>query len=62
VQLSASFSGYLLATLDRDFTKFLLNIHGNQLTMTDSTGTTVTTYDEENRVTSKEIPYIGKAV
>ncbi|TYQ14887.1 UNVERIFIED_CONTAM: RHS repeat-associated protein [Acetivibrio alkalicellulosi] len=30
------------------------------LTVTDSTGTTVRTYDELSRVTSKTVPYIGK--
>lgn len=33
--------------------------NGNQLTMTDSTGTTTRTYDEENRVLSKQVPEIG---
>ncbi|TYQ14885.1 UNVERIFIED_CONTAM: RHS repeat-associated protein [Acetivibrio alkalicellulosi] len=34
--------------------------NGNMLTVTDSTGTTVRTYDELSRVTSKTVPYIGK--
>lgn len=34
--------------------------NGNQLTMTDSTGTTVRTYDELGRMTSKTVPGIGK--
>lgn len=34
--------------------------NGNQLTVSDSTGTTVRTYDELNRVTSKSVPDIGR--
>ncbi|EPR08089.1 right-handed parallel beta-helix repeat-containing protein [Ruminiclostridium papyrosolvens] len=33
--------------------------NGNQLTMTDSTGTTTRTYDEQNRVLTKNVPNIG---
>ena len=33
--------------------------NGNQLTMTDGTGTTTRTYDELNRVTTKQVPGIG---
>jgi RHS repeat-associated protein len=33
--------------------------NGNQLTITDSTGTTIRTYDALNRVTSKTVPNIG---
>lgn len=39
---------------------FAYDNNGNQLTMTDGTGTTVRTYDELNRVTSKNAPSIGK--
>ena len=34
--------------------------NGNQLTITDNTGTTLRTYDEFNRVKTKTVPYIGK--
>lgn len=34
--------------------------NGNQLTITDSTGTTVRTYDHLNRVLTKEVPGFGK--
>jgi RHS repeat-associated protein len=55
--------GRILAETIGSITKsYTYDSNGNQLTMTDSTGTTVRTYDEENRVTSKEVPYIGKAV
>jgi len=40
---------------------FTYDDNGNQLTMTDATGTTVRTYDELNRVTSKTVPVIGTA-
>ncbi len=36
--------------------------NGNQITITDNTGTTKRTYDELNRVTSKSVPEIGTAV
>lgn len=36
--------------------------NGNQLTIKDETGTTTRTYDELNRVTSKDVPEIGKTI
>jgi YD repeat-containing protein len=36
--------------------------NGNQLTITDATGTTERTYDELNRALSKTVPNIGKAI
>jgi YD repeat-containing protein len=42
-----------------DIIRYTYDNNGNQLTMTDSTGTTTRTYDEQDRVSSKEVPVIG---
>jgi YD repeat-containing protein len=40
-------------------TSYTHDDNGNPLTITDSTGTTIRTYDEQNRVTSKTVPNMG---
>ncbi|MDQ6423102.1 S8 family serine peptidase [Paenibacillus sp. LHD-117] len=41
---------------------YTYDANGNQLTMTDSTGTTSRTYDELNRVVTKSVPKMGTSV
>lgn len=42
-----------------DEVSYTYDYNGNQLTMTDSTGTTTRTYDSLNRVLTKTVPVIG---
>lgn len=47
-------------TIGSDVISYTYDNNGNQLTMTDTTGTTVREYDEEQRVKSKTVPVIGR--
>lgn len=46
-------------TIGEDSISYTYDNNGNQLTMTDSTGTTTRAYDELDRATSKIVPNIG---
>lgn len=51
--------GLISKKIDSEEISYTYDNNGNQLTITDSTGITERTYDEENKVLTKTVPYIG---